>query len=286
MNLMDNKSIATSPIAILTATMTTPVTLMPRQGYLRKGLWGAMAVTAIALTACSTTPTISSTTPQRPVYVNGVPSFHIVRSGDTVSKIATRYRLDYRQIGALNGLDSNYTIHVGQRLLLLPRSQVNQATRAITPSRQTNTPVYQTTRPPVYQAPSYQAPAPIVTGSQQNWLRPVNGNLVRSFNQSGGVMGNWYSSSQGAPVMASQSGTVMYVGSDLPEYGKLVLIQHSNDLITAYAHLNSFNVQEKQTVQAGQQIGTVGYVSSLNQPALEFQVRLRGTPVNPSNYIR
>lgn len=271
MNLVQQQSIATSPSATISSVPLTTV-----RPILRKSVWGMMAAAVAVLTACSSAPpNMSNNLPQRPIYVNGVPNFYVVQSGDTLSKIATRYGLDYRRIGALNGLDSNYTIHVGQRLVLLAPNQVSQS-RPTTTTRPSSP---STTRPTTLQAP-------IVSGIQQNWQRPVTGNLVRSFNQSSGVLGNWYSSSQGAPVVASQAGTVMYVGNDLQEYGRLVLIQHTNDLITAYAHLGSFNVQEKQTVRAGQQIGTVGYAPTINQPAVEFQVRLRGTPVNPSAYVR
>ncbi|MBR7512678.1 M23 family metallopeptidase [Mycobacterium tuberculosis] len=56
--------------------------------------------------------------------------------------------------------------------------------------------------------------------------------------------------------------------------------------MSAYAHLGNFAVQERQTVQAGQTIGTVGADDNLSQPAVEFQIRYRGTPVNPASYLK
>lgn len=240
----------------------------------------AMALTGAMLSACSTTPPKT-----RPVVVKNIPSYYVVQSGDTVGKIASRYGLDYRRIGALNGLDSNYTIYKGQRLRLV----ANQPTSQPQPTRPVVvTPRPRPTTPTVPTAPNTPiiTATPAIPSTTATWLRPVNGNLLRAFNPSAGIMGNWYGASQGTPVVASQAGTVLYVGSDLPEYGKLVMIQHNKDFITAYAHLNNFNVTEKQTVQAGQQIGTVGLLPKVNQPALEFQIRYRGTPINPATYVK
>lgn len=232
----------------------------------------------LALTGCASRnmPTTG------PVYVKGVPSYYIVQSGDTLSKIATRYGLDYRRIGALNGLDSNYTIYPGQRLIL---NRSGQTTVAARPAPRPSAPVYVQSQPPVTRPIAIAPPSvPVVT--QQRWVRPVTGQLLRPFNQAAGITGMWFGGQQGSPVVAAQAGTVLYVGSDLPEYGKLVMIQHSNDYISAYAHLDSFNVQEKQIVQAGQRIGGIGFVPALKQPALEFQIRYRGNPIDPSSFVK
>lgn len=241
----------------------------PKLGLITMALTGAM------LSACSTT-TPSKT---RPVVVKNIPSYYVVQNGDTVGKIASRYGLDYRRIGALNGLDSNYTIYKGQRLRLV----ASQPTYQPQPTR----PVVVAPRPrPTVPSTPIITTTPAAPTTTATWLRPVNGNLLRAFNPNAGIMGNWYGAPQGAPVVATQSGTVLYVGNDLPEYGKLVMIQHNKDFISAYAHLNSFHVAEKQTVQIGQTIGTVGLLPKVNQPALEFQIRYRGTPINPATYVK
>lgn len=254
---------------------------------------GTVACLAALLTACASQPI--STVSKRPVYVRGVPNYYIVKNGDTLSKIATMYGLDYRRVGALNGLDSNYTIYPGQRLILTssnnPTSYRPTTIRPVTvnqPQRPANPTYYP---PRQVSAPTSSLPMPsqvMVPASSlsQGWLRPTTGNLLRPFNQQTGTLGMWFGAQAGAAVVASQPGTVLYVGSDLPEYGKLVLIQHNSDYISAYAHLGSFAVQERQTVQAGQTIGTVGTDNNLNQPAIEFQIRYRGTPINPASYLK
>lgn len=253
----------------------------------------AIACTAVLMSACASQKI--ATVDKRPVYVRGVPNYYIVKNGDTLSKIATTYGLDYRRVGALNGLDSNYTIYPGQRLILTsannPTSYRPTTIRPVTVN-QSSRPSNPTYYPP-RQANNSSTPLPMpnqvivpTSSLSQGWLRPTTGNLLRPFNQQTGTLGMWFGGQAGANVVASQPGTVLYVGSDLPEYGKLVLIQHNSDYISAYAHLGSFAVQERQTVQAGQTIGTVGTDNNLNQPAVEFQIRYRGTPVNPASYLK
>lgn len=246
---------------------------------------------AMSLTACATQH--ASQNYERPIYVNGVPSIYVVQSGDTLSHIATRYRLNYRKIAALNGLDSNYTIYTGQRLRLFATNGQTQPTQAYQPPVRTtsprpsytppidnNTPVYTPTR-------TYTAtPAPIATPTlgQRNWLSPVNGSVARGFASDGSSKGIWYTAQAGAPVTASQAGTVLYAGDKLTEYGNLIMIRHDSDYVSAYTHLGQINVNEGQVISGGQQIGTVGVTNG--QPMMEFQIRYRGTPVNPANYLK
>ena len=81
----------------------------------------AVAILAIGAVGCATKPTYQaggSTGPTIVANAQGVPNFYRVQRGDTVSQIAARYGLNYRHIGAINGLDSQYTIYSGQWLKL------------------------------------------------------------------------------------------------------------------------------------------------------------------------
>ncbi|MGM8888563.1 M23 family metallopeptidase, partial [Psychrobacter sp. 1U2] len=83
------------------------------------------------------------------------------------------------------------------------------------------------------------------------------------------------------PVLASQSGTVLYAGDGLTEYGNLIMIRHSGDYITAYAHNSQLLVKEGEAVQRGQRVASMGSSGQTNQVALQFQVRLNGNPIDP-----
>ncbi|MFW2178104.1 MULTISPECIES: peptidoglycan DD-metalloendopeptidase family protein [unclassified Moraxella] len=266
--------------------MTTLTTLAKRSQYAETRLTNtptlrllaSMALATVVLTACSTTPSN-----HRPVVVKGVPSYYVVQNGDTLSKIASRYSLDYRRIGAMNGLDSNYTIYKGQRLVLV--SNANRPTQTPTPSPTINT--FPINTQPVNHASTVNPSVPnIPLPTSQNWRVPVNGSVLSTFNQTTGIVGTWYTAPENSPVMASQAGSVLYAGSDLPEYGKMVMIQHTDGYVSAYTHLGNINVRESQVVQSGQQIGSIGIVPTLKQPAMQLQIRHQGVLVNPNLLIK
>ena len=82
----------------------------------KAALIGTMAVATLSVVGCATKPTYQSANQAGPKIITnaqGVPNYHRVQRGDTVSQIAARYRLNYRQIGAMNNLDSKYTIYSG-----------------------------------------------------------------------------------------------------------------------------------------------------------------------------
>ena len=77
----------------------------------------------------------------------------------------------------------------------------------------------------------------------------------------------------------------MYAGNGLQEYGNLIMIRHSDNYITAYAHNSELLVKEGDSVQRGQRIASMGNSGQTNQVGLEFQVRLNGNPVDPRSVL-
>ncbi len=248
---------------------------------------------AVAVVGCATKPTYqnaSQPAPQIIVNSQGVPNYHLVKRGDTVSQIAARYRLNYRQVGALNGLDSQYTIYTGQWLKLwqgnerAPARNVNananryNATATPPPRQQQYTPPTTTTPPPTTgQKPAYT----VTANSTAGYEYPTRNQVIRNFDASSGAMGMWFAGSQGDPVLASQAGSVLYAGDGLTEYGNLIMIRHSGNYITAYAHNSQLLVKEGEQVQRGQRIATMGSTGQTDRVALQFQVRLNGSPIDP-----
>ena len=249
-------------------------------------LIGTVAVTALVMTGCATKPTYRNNAQSGPkiiVNAQGVPNYYLVKRGDTVGQIAERYRLNYRQVGAMNGLDSKYTIYSGQFLQLWQGNQGRPANNynevAAAPSSPQPRPQQQYTPPAP--TPSSTPAYEVTANSTSGYGYPSRNQVVRNFDAAAGNMGMWFAGKQGDPVLASQSGTVLYSGDGLKEYGNLIMIRHSNNYITAYAHNSQLLVKGGEQVQIGQHIANMGSSGQTNQVGLEFQVRLNGNPIDP-----
>lgn len=88
----------------------------------------------------------------------------------------------------------------------------------------------------------------------------------------------------GAPIVAAAAGTVIYAGW-MGGYGLLVLVQHGNGLVTAYAHNSSVTVSQGQRVSQGQTVALVGCTGHCTGDHVHFEVRVGGSPVDPLGYL-
>ena len=86
------------------------------------------------------------------------------------------------------------------------------------------------------------------------------------------------------PIYAAGAGKVVYVGNQLRGYGNLIMIKHSEDYITAYAHNDTMLVNNGQSVKAGQKIATMGSTDAASV-RLHFQIRYRATAIDPLRYL-
>jgi murein DD-endopeptidase MepM/ murein hydrolase activator NlpD len=69
-------------------------------------------------------------------------------------------------------------------------------------------------------------------------------------------------------------------------YGREIEIDHGNGIVTVYGHLQGYNVVEGQTVVKGEVIGYVGHSGRVTGSHLHYEVRIRGSAVNPHKYLR
>ncbi|HEX7454498.1 MAG TPA: peptidoglycan DD-metalloendopeptidase family protein [Gallionella sp.] len=116
------------------------------------------------------------------------------------------------------------------------------------------------------------------------WSMPTQGKLVGSFSESDNRKGIDISGKLGQPIFASAPGKVVYSGSGLRGYGKLLIIKHNKTYLSAYAHNDQLLVKEGETVTRGQKIAEMGNTDS-DQVKLHFEVRRLGKPVDPANYL-
>lgn len=116
------------------------------------------------------------------------------------------------------------------------------------------------------------------------WGMPAKGKLIGEFSESANRKGIDIAGKLGQPVTASAPGKVVYSGSGLRGYGKLVIIKHNKTYLSAYAHNDQVLVKEGQTVTRGQKIAEMGNTDA-DQVKLHFEVRRFGKPVDPAKYL-
>ncbi len=116
-----------------------------------------------------------------------------------------------------------------------------------------------------------------------SWMWPSEGRVVGHFDE-GKNKGIDIAGRAGQHVLAAGAGKVMYAGSGIRGYGNLVIVKHSNSLLSAYAHNRTILVKEGQSVNKGQTIAEMGD-SDTDTVKLHFEIRQQGKPVDPSKFL-
>ena len=116
-----------------------------------------------------------------------------------------------------------------------------------------------------------------------SWMWPSEGKVIGTFDE-GKNKGVDIAGKAGQQVVAAGAGKVMYAGSGIRGYGNLVIVKHSNSLLSAYAHNRSILVKEGQSVNKGQAIAEMGD-SDADRVKLHFEIRQQGKPVDPSKFL-
>ncbi len=116
-----------------------------------------------------------------------------------------------------------------------------------------------------------------------SWMWPSDGRIIATFDE-GKSKGIDIAGRAGQQVMAAGAGKVMYAGSGIRGYGNLVIVKHSNSLLSAYAHNRAIVVKEGDNVAKGQVIAEMGD-SDAETVKLHFEIRQQGKPVDPSRFL-
>lgn len=117
-----------------------------------------------------------------------------------------------------------------------------------------------------------------------DWSWPVKGKVVGGFSESSNLKGIDIAGTAGQPVLASAAGKVVYAGSGLRGYGKLIIIKHNKTYLSAYAHNRELLVKEGDQVSKGQKIAEMGNTDA-DQVKLHFEIRRMGKPMDPARYL-
>ncbi len=293
-------------------------------GMLLLGLAGCTSTGMAPVDERSPTHRTAKPESARPATSQIAPStngLHTVQRGDTLYAIAFANGLDYREIAIWNQLESADRILVGQVLRLTPPAgaveikplddepapnarpltdppvlrepqaqlltysaanwaQVSGARPATPPAPTAASP---TPVAPVPAAAPSPAPATSAATSLDTWLWPVDGTLIGRFGAAGGK-GIDIAGARNTPVRAVAGGKVVYSGSGLRGYGRLLIVKHAGEFLSAYAHNETILVKEGDMVTAGQKIALMGD-SDADRVKLHFEIRRDGKPLDPLTYL-
>ncbi len=230
------------------------------------------------------------------------PANYEVRRGDTLYSIAFRFGLDWREVAGWNRIEAPYTIRPGQDLRLTepPRAVARRGTSPApepspSPPAEESRPADAKSDTPAEpererdSAAETRAPAPSAAGNARTvggveWQWPTSGAIVRPFDASATRRGLGIGGDSGQPVLAAAGGEVVYSGTALIGYGELIIIKHSDTLLSAYGHNRVRLVEEGDRVGRGERIAEMG-MNERDEELLHFEIRRNGQPVDPLGYL-
>ena len=242
--------------------------------------------------------------PTRNIKSTKTPSQYKVKKGDSIFLIAEKYDLDYREIAKNNDLGGNYVISPGQVLNLQGGKQKagkqkvgKQAAKKPTtnnPKKTTNIKKQQekstaktaakASVPDASQGKEAVAgiiPADPPPLSKRGWMWPVKGNP--DYEKVASKNGVYIYSATKTDVRAVNNGRVVYVGNELKEYGKLVLISHQGGYLSVYAENSATLVKADQDVNRGENIAITANSrgGGISQDKIYFEIRKEGKSIDP-----
>ena len=261
----------------------------------------ALLLASVQLSGCSA-PTrakvVSLEKPLKKAQTRTGQRHHRVRKGDTLYTIAWRYGLDFPELASYNNIGPPYTIYPGQTLRLFrPSEQAAHSRQGVKrtypvkpaePARKAPPKSAAVRQPLPKQAssPGRAAAGEEFGGRKRlDWEWPTSGKLEQRFsNVDPSRKGIQISGRNGQSVVAAESGKVVYAGSGLIGYGRLIIIKHNKNYLSAYGHNRKLLVTEGSVVKKGELIAEMGKKGG-GRPTLHFEIRRNGTPVNPMKLL-
>jgi len=220
---------------------------------------------------------------------NPRPQFYVIKSEDSLLGIANRFDVSFSELKAWNNIDDPNLIYVGQKILLNPPDILSNKTNAslaeppqTTPSKklspEQNIPTKHSSTNAAEKTDQQQkkrSSQKLPTGKTINdiqWAWPLHqrGEFTANSLDKDHVI----TVTEGTEVLAAASGDVIYAGIATNGVGKMVIINHTNDYISAYSHLPTLSVKEADKLELGQPLGKVGKFN--DQSELNFEIRQNG----------
>lgn len=259
----------------------------------------------------------------RPIYKAGDwrPNTYTVKKGDNLFSIGLEFGYYYKDIAQANNISAPYNIKVGQVLILnavkdksmaadnggveihaintndnitsvnfsepkgLREPYSDEAFNKASSSKPSPSSSTLEAKPAEVKPTELKSETKALLDPSENidWAWPTKGKVVANFNESSNK-GVDIAGTLGQAVNAAAPGRVIYSGSDLRGYGKLVIIKHNPNYLSVYAHNNQILVKEGQQISLGQKIAEMGSTDS-NTVKLHFEIRRQGKSVDPLKYL-
>jgi len=233
---------------------------------------------------------------------------YVVRKGDTLYSIAWRFNLDHQRLAAANQIGAPFTIYPGQRLRLSESAPVRRSRPSKPVAGAANAGAQNKTKPqnraPSRSSASTGTQPRVATGSATKTSAPKRATTPAPAGESFGTDRTWYKplpqkpavlfgkNNKGldyaiqsrADVLAARSGKVVYAGNGIAGFERLIIIQHSRELLSAYSFNGKLLVQEQQQVGGGKAIATILPRPGVGQ-TLHFELRRQGKPIDPKTVL-
>lgn len=226
---------------------------------------------------------------------------YIVRQGETLYSIAWRSNVDIRTLARINNILSPFNIFPGQKIYLRKKLAKPSPEKAvlklndysIEKSIKRSKKIVASKKKQAYgesvsREKLSNKPSPLALEFNRKirkWQWPAKGQIIDAFStEKQGNKGISIAGKKGDNVIAAADGVVVYAGNALRGYGRLVIIKHNDDYLSAYAHNDKILVKESQQVIAGEKIAKMGNTDS-TRVMLRFEVRFRGKSMNPLKYL-
>ena len=201
---------------------------------------------------------------------------YTVKKGDTLYSISRKFKTDLFTLSVLNKLNNVNQIKVNQKILIpdyiLKPKKI----------RQKEKPLQKTENKKIIKKKL------LTNKVDTDFIWPVKGKILNNFgSETPGFFNDGIniSSNLGTSVKASLDGEIVYSGNEIPGYGNLILIKHSKNWITAYAHLEKIVKKKGNYVKKGETIGLVGKTGNVSEVQLHFEIRKGKEAVNPLKYL-
>jgi murein DD-endopeptidase MepM/ murein hydrolase activator NlpD len=200
--------------------------------------------------------------------------YHVVKRHQTLYRICKTYEVDIHEVASINGIADPSKIQTGQRIFIPGARKVLKVEIVID-----DVAAEQVER---------ERERPETVYEKVDFIWPVEGKCTNPFedNERRRHQGIDISCSSGTPIKASNAGTVIYAGNTIKGYGNMVILRHSEEFVTVYAHNQVNLVKERDRIEKGQIIGKVGQTGRATGPHLHFEIRRNNKPVDPVPYLK